>query len=89
MSREEAYRSLLSRKAALDRRERVSTASRDVAPSEMEEITAALRRIEQGTWGRCEACQGAIGWQRLRAMPETRRCTACSLELERGQVGAG
>ncbi len=45
---------------------------------ELAEIDAALRRIERGTYGTCEHCGGAIGHQRLRAMPEARLCVSCS-----------
>ncbi len=46
--------------------------------TELAEIDAALRRIALGTYGQCLRCGGAIGHQRLRAMPETRYCVACS-----------
>ncbi len=45
---------------------------------ELVEIDAALARIEDGTYGTCEICGGAIGRDRLRALPEVRRCVACS-----------
>ncbi len=45
---------------------------------ELVEIDAALRRINDGTFGKCEHCGGAIGRQRLRALPETRLCITCS-----------
>jgi DnaK suppressor protein len=45
---------------------------------EISEIDAALERIQQGIWGRCEHCGHAIGTQRLRALPEARSCLSCS-----------
>ncbi len=45
--------------------------------AELAEIDAALQRIEDGTFGICEGCGDAIGRQRLRALPEARRCLAC------------
>jgi DnaK suppressor protein len=45
---------------------------------EIVEIDAALARIAQGTYGTCEVCGGAIGRDRLRALPEVRRCVGCS-----------
>jgi len=45
---------------------------------ELREIDAALRRIEQGTYGRCASCGQALGRQRLRALPEARLCLDCS-----------
>ncbi len=48
------------------------------AAREIVEIDAALARIADGTYGACEVCGGAIGRDRLRALPEVRRCQACS-----------
>jgi RNA polymerase-binding transcription factor DksA len=48
----------------------------------LEEITAALDRIHQGTFGRCEECQGEIPRVRLNALPYTRYCVECARKLE-------
>ena len=48
------------------------------ALKELLEIDAALARIADGTYGTCEVCGGAIGRDRLRALPEIRRCVSCS-----------
>jgi DnaK suppressor protein len=45
---------------------------------ELAEIDAALGRIQDGRYGRCLACGGPMGLQRLRAIPEARYCLACS-----------
>ena len=45
---------------------------------ELAEIDAALRRIEQGSFGTCLACGGPMGLQRMRAIPEARYCVGCS-----------
>ena len=45
---------------------------------ELEEVDAALGRIEAGSYGRCVACGGPLGLQRLRAIPEARYCLGCS-----------
>jgi DnaK suppressor protein len=50
---------------------------------EVKEIDAAMRRIEAGSFGRCERCSGSIGRQRLRAVPEARFCLEC--ESQRGE----
>lgn len=44
---------------------------------ELDELDAALARLEAGTWGDCERCGGPIGRQRLTALPETRTCITC------------
>ncbi len=51
---------------------------------ELDEIEAALRRIDDGSFGRCEACGGPMGLQRLRAIPDARLCLSCS--GERGEL---
>ena len=38
------------------------------------EIEAALKRIDDGTYGICEVCGKPIGEERLRAIPWTRYC---------------
>ena len=72
----DARRRLEERLAAL----RISTAEMPKAegePREVAETMAALERIANGTYGRCETCGGAIGRQRLLALPATRFCISC------------
>jgi hypothetical protein len=45
---------------------------------ELEDIDAALARIQEGRYGTCVNCGGPMGLQRLRAIPEARYCLACS-----------
>jgi DnaK suppressor protein len=40
----------------------------------LDEIEAALRRIDDGTFGTCEACGGPIGEERLDAVPYATLC---------------
>jgi len=46
------------------------------------EIAAALERVGQGTFGRCENCQGEIPKARLHAVPYARYCVECARKLE-------
>ena len=48
----------------------------------LKEITDALERVRQGTFGRCEECEGAIPKARLQALPYTRHCVACARKLQ-------
>lgn len=41
------------------------------------EVTDALERIEQGTYGICANCQKPIPIERLEAMPEATTCLDC------------
>lgn len=47
------------------------------ARAEVEEIDAALGRIEAGTYGVCERCGQPIPRPRLRALPQARLCVDC------------
>ena len=44
------------------------------AQQTLDEIDAALKRIDDGTYGICEVCGKPIGEERLRAIPWTRYC---------------
>jgi RNA polymerase-binding transcription factor DksA len=55
----------------------------------LEEIAAALDRIDQGTFGRCEECGRDIGRERLRAIPYTRHCVDCARRLQGEGTPAG
>jgi RNA polymerase-binding transcription factor DksA len=44
----------------------------------LDEINAALERIETGTFGRCESCRKPIAKDRLQALPYARFCIACA-----------
>ncbi len=48
----------------------------------LEEITEALRRIRNETYGRCEECQLVIPKARLQAVPYTRHCVGCARKLQ-------
>jgi DnaK suppressor protein len=48
----------------------------------LKEITEALARIRNGTFGRCEECDAVIPKARLQAVPYTRHCVACARKLE-------
>ena len=47
------------------------------------EIDAALVRIEDGTYGRCSACGGPIGEERLEAVPYATLCIEDKRAIER------
>lgn len=50
--------------------------------SKLASIDQALERIEEGTYGICESCEGEITNERLKAMPFTRLCVQCQSERE-------
>jgi Prokaryotic dksA/traR C4-type zinc finger len=49
----------------------------DAELTELQEIHAALERIERGIFGRCEDCQADIEADRVETLPWERRCAAC------------
>jgi DnaK suppressor protein len=54
----------------------------------MKRISAALRRIDQGEYGRCAECGDAIKPARLRALPEVETCVPCQERIERSGQSA-
>jgi DnaK suppressor protein len=51
---------------------------------ELQEISAALDRIKDGSFGKCETCEGSIPKERLRAIAYARLCVACQTKEEQG-----
>lgn len=50
----------------------------------LEQIEAALERIEDGVYGLCLECESRIPKARLNAIPYTPHCVKCASKLERG-----
>ena len=48
-------------------------------------IDAALRRIHEGTYGQCIACEDKVNRKRLEAMPWTQYCLQCQETLEQAR----
>lgn len=48
------------------------------ARAEIEQIRAALERIDAGTYGRCNACGETIAVERLASLPFTGLCIECA-----------
>jgi DnaK suppressor protein len=44
----------------------------------LEEASAALARIDRGTFGICETCHKRISRERLDALPYARMCASCA-----------
>lgn len=52
--------------------------------AEVRAIDDALGRVEDGTFGVCEACQDEIKPARLQAIPHARLCIECKRKEEEG-----
>jgi len=50
----------------------------------LKNLTQALERMQQGTFGECIECGGDIELKRLKAIPWARYCVRCQEERERG-----
>ncbi|HLN27913.1 MAG TPA: TraR/DksA family transcriptional regulator [Gemmataceae bacterium] len=47
----------------------------------IEELNAALARLDEGGYGRCERCRQEITRARLQAVPYARCCMSCARQL--------
>ena len=48
------------------------------AREQLDEIAAALTRLDDGSYGVCERCDQPIAAERLEARPTARRCVRCA-----------
>jgi RNA polymerase-binding transcription factor DksA len=53
-------------------------ALRAQAGNHLREVDAAIARLDEGRYGRCESCGRSIGEARLGALPATRLCVRCA-----------
>jgi RNA polymerase-binding transcription factor DksA len=49
------------------------------AKAELKLVISALKRIEKGLYGHCQACDEPIKAERLLALPYTDRCINCAI----------
>lgn len=50
----------------------------DAEVEALEEVVAALGRVDAGVYGTCTICEEPIAERRLAALPETSTCVACA-----------
>jgi RNA polymerase-binding transcription factor DksA len=48
----------------------------------LREVDGALKRIDRGTFGRCENCRQEISKLRLKAVPYARYCVRCTRQRQ-------
>jgi RNA polymerase-binding protein DksA len=74
------------RATQLENREVVDALGNE-AREELEQIAAALQRLDSGEFGFCSGCGDEISEQRLNAFPQADRCVECaSLDEERARL---
>jgi RNA polymerase-binding transcription factor DksA len=49
-----------------------------LARKRLEDVDAAIRRLEAGSYGACRTCRRAIPQARLDALPEATQCVSCA-----------
>lgn len=57
------------------------------ARNRLVEVEDAIRKIDLGTYGRCEQCGRDIDEERLAVLPEARLCVDCRTRLEKDGRG--
>jgi DnaK suppressor protein len=55
----------------------------EVASRQRKAVLDALKRLDDGRYGRCVDCDGLLPEGRLEARPEAARCVQCQSRLER------
>lgn len=61
-------------------------ALRDRAQQHLEQVDAALERLDQGVFGRCIRCGRPIAPERLEALPWAAHCIDCQRDVDRGRA---
>jgi RNA polymerase-binding protein DksA len=56
---------------------------------ELRDVEAALARMQQGAYGTCTTCGGAIPYERLTAYPTAKRCHRCQGVYEKTYAQKG
>jgi DnaK suppressor protein len=76
--------------AALDNsHEEISSQMVEVESRELVHIQNALERIDLGTYGRCEMCEGVIPKARLEVLPYATMCIKCQRQAEQTRLAGG
>jgi len=52
----------------------------------LDEINAALTRIGEGTFGKCQSCGASISEERLKALPYVAFCLRCAKATEKSSA---
>ena len=67
----------------------VDDAKGDLAAHDLEQVLAALHRLEEGRYGQCLDCGDTIDEGRLTALPAAPYCIACQAIHEQGRTLSG
>ncbi len=67
----------------------ISSQLAEVESRELACVENALKRFEDKTYGKCEACACSIPWARLQALPYATCCIECKRKAEKAGVEPG
>ncbi len=73
--------------SVLDLVEDLGLSVTDLRRQELETMEIALRKLDEGTYGKCSRCGAEIDEERLKVMPYAEHCLRCQTEIEE-QSGA-
>lgn len=73
----------MSEQAVMDEDDEPLEALGEAGHAEISRIKSALSRIENGSYGICTSCGGAIHIGRLEALPSAALCIACAEDSDR------
>ncbi len=60
---------------------------RSLIEDTLSKVEEALKRFDEGTYGKCIDCGGDISIERLEAVPYAQRCLECKKKYEKGLRG--
>ncbi len=67
----------------------VEQALTNIDAADLGRIDQALKALDDGSYGLCDACGCAIPFARLKIEPQTQHCVACKSRWEQQQERAG
>ena len=76
------HRAEVDDEAVADLETSLDVASLQRDARELEEVGAALARIDGPGFGLCASCGESIAWERLLAQPQATRCVKCEASAE-------
>jgi DnaK suppressor protein len=62
--------------------EEIASQLAELEAKELNQVERALRRLKQGTYGKCEVCSTRIPVARLNALPYSTLCIKCQRDVE-------
>lgn len=62
--------------------EEIASQLAELEAKELAQVERALKRLKQGTYGKCEVCSAKIPIMRLNALPYSTLCIKCQREME-------